>query len=153
MCLYRILISMKFLVTVTNILHFGNHICFFHIYDHLEIHCLVDIFVFPYLYHYLLKTVHMCRYAHVHVYEVLSDSHEYFTFNSHTCSFTYTYIHTWWTYICMQAYIHECVLCMQKKMHKSVCIINNALLRLNSNLTVINAIYMLNEKLKLTDQH
>ena len=89
---------------------FINHlnltdIFFFHIYDDINVSCLVVIFVF---------------FANDN--EVLSDN--YTILHLVTIFFFQTYIHTYihilQTYICMHKQIHACV-CMYTEKHDYVC--------------------------------
>ena len=125
---------------------FGNHICFckclwsvkfqsqifyiwqpyffFSIYVNLHIPCLTDIFVF----FFLFMPTHFKLYTHVYLYTqwsclwIFSDSHKYFTFVTHICSFTYIHIHMH-TYVCLHVcvWVYECMYKHKHNPHTSAC--------------------------------
>ena len=86
---------------VTNILHLAGIFVFFliHIFDHLSIICLGNVCIFlSYASNFLKLYIHMylqtCAPKHnVNAYEVLSDSHSYFTFDSNICFLFHVYDH------------------------------------------------------------
>ena len=100
--------SMTFYVRFTNIFTFGNNI-----YSFITMTTSIFLVWRSFLLIYVKKLLKLYTWVSIHNAndnEVLSDSRKYFTFASHICSFTYTYVtHTNVTDIHIVTCIHRCL--------------------------------------------